>query len=98
MLYLLATAMFSLGVWILVVDAHVVGTHSLWNKAIGVCLMMTSMCAMFPIQMAGALKMLAPLVFGWRKGEVPPPEGVAPGTPVDAVVNKKPTDDTELRG
>lgn len=88
-LFLFGTAMFSLGIVIIVKDMHIVGAHSYWNKVIGSFFMVFSMCTLFPVQTALALKMLKENIgtliptFGYRKGEIPPPTGIEPGTPVD---------------
>ena len=98
-LYIFAGVLFIFGLYVLLQDVHLVGNHSVWNRALGGLCLFFAITMMFPIQVAYVIKLLresAGLVWGFRKGEIPPPPDIRPGTPVTD--EHKTPDQNELKG
>jgi hypothetical protein len=102
-LFVFSTLLFAFGMFVLFRDIHIVGEHSNWNRTIGGLSLAISLCLMFPLQMAMAFKLIrenVPLLFGFRKGEIPPPTPeIKPGTPVPSIIkDEEEKDDSTLKG
>jgi hypothetical protein len=99
LLYVFASILFAFGMFVLIKDVHLIGAHSNWNRGIGSASLFFSLTMMFPVQIAYVLKLVketAPMLWGFRKGEVPPPTpDIKPGTPI---TDEQKIDDSNLKG